>query len=77
MNGVYEIGQKLVGNVLSVTFSDGSVKWYDAIELGCAWFRMSNDAFYETYGFNFNPHRWGLYDYCRKMVYKNESTLDI
>ena len=66
----YEIGQKLVGKVLTVTFSDGSVKWYDAIELGCAWFRMSNDSFYETYGFNFNPHKFGLYDYCRKLVYK-------
>lgn len=35
------------------------------------WFRMSNDCFYELYGFNFNPHRYpGLYEEARKRVYR-------
>ena len=34
------------------------------------WFRMSNDSFYRTYGFNFNPHEYeGLYELARKEVY--------
>lgn len=34
------------------------------------WFRMSNDAFYKKYGFNFNPHEYpGLYLTARKRVY--------
>lgn len=36
----------------------------------CEWFRMSNDAFYAAYGFNFNPHKYaGLYEAARKRVY--------
>lgn len=53
-----------------VTFSDGSIKIYDAFKLGCEWFKMSNDAFFQTYGFNFTPHEIpGLYQKCRKAVY--------
>lgn len=56
-----------------VIWSDGSAVLYDAVELGCKWFKMSNDAFYDIYGFNFNPHEIpGLYEYCRKKVYPNE-----
>lgn len=68
-NIVYETGQIVIGNTLIVTFSDGTRKYYDAVKLGCKWFRMSNDAFYDTYGFNFNPHKWGLYEICRKLVH--------
>lgn len=40
------------------------------------WFKMSNDAFYMAYGFNFNPHKYpGLYDEARKRVYPDESPL--
>ena len=42
---------------------------YDAVHLGCEWFKMSNDGFYSMYGFNFNPHKWGLYEKCRKLVH--------
>lgn len=60
----------LSGDVYFVIFSDGSKKAFDAVELGCDWFRMSNDAFFEIYGFNFNPHEYaGLYERCRKLVY--------
>ncbi len=31
------------------------------------WFGMSNDTFYELYGFNFNPHQYpGLYEIARE-----------
>ena len=34
------------------------------------WFKMSNDAFYKMYGFNFNPHEYsGLYEIARRKVY--------
>ena len=69
MNIVYEVGQVVVGNTLIVKFSNGTIKHYDAIQLGCEWFKMSNDTFYSMYGFNFNPHEWGLYEKCRKLVH--------
>lgn len=34
------------------------------------WFRMSNDTFYDLYGFNFNPNKYpGLYEEARKRTY--------
>ena len=34
------------------------------------WFKMSNDAFYSLYGFNFNPQEYPyLYEIARKEVY--------
>ena len=66
----YVISERMFGNVYVVTYSDGSKKYYDAVALGCEWFRMSNDVFYDIYGFNFNPHKYGdLYDRCRKLVH--------
>lgn len=36
------------------------------------WFKMSNDAFYDLYGFNFNPHEYPmLYEIAREEVYGN------
>ena len=52
---------------------------YDRIQLhgkslmfwAVEWFKMSNDAFFKLYGFNFNPHNYpGLYDDARKRVFK-------
>ncbi len=64
------VSELLVGDVYYVGFSDGTVKEFDAVKLGCEWFRMSNDAFFAIYGFNFNPHKYaGLYERCRKLVY--------
>ena len=35
------------------------------------WFRMSNDAFYDLYGFNFNPHSYpGLYEAARTRYWR-------
>jgi|GEM_PF-5454533 len=59
----------LFNRFLIVHFSNGKRKYYDAITLGCEWFRMSNDAFYKRYGFNFCPQEVpGLYEQCRKLV---------
>ena len=33
------------------------------------WFRMSNDCFYEIYGYNFNPHDYPLlYEQARERI---------
>lgn len=40
------------------------------IQWAILWFKMSNDAFYSLYGFNFNPHEYPyLYEIARKEVY--------
>ena len=66
---IYATSQKIFCDILLVTFSDGSIKQYDAVELGYQWFKMSNDCFFDLYGFNFNPSQCGLYERCRKLVY--------
>lgn len=46
------------------------------MEWAILWFRMSNDTFYDLYGFNFNPFDYpGLFDEARKRVYPNEPPL--
>lgn len=72
MNTVYPLSQTVTRDILVVLYSDGSLKTFDAIKLGCEWFRMSNDAFFSIYGFNFNPSEHGLYERCRNIVYPNE-----
>lgn len=45
----------------------------DSLEWAILWFQMSNDAFANIYGFNFNPHKYpNLYEIARKEVYGNE-----
>ena len=55
-----------------------SVSIYDLMEYrgkslmfwALEWFRMSNDTFYELYGFNFNPHNYpNLYEEARTRFY--------
>lgn len=42
-------------------------KIYSKKKLCLDWFKMSNDAFFSLYGFNFNPHDYpGLYEWGRK-----------
>lgn len=66
----YAVNQELVGNTLIVKFSDGSENYYNITDLGCDWFRMTNDSFFDYYGFNFNPHNFeGLYEKCRNLVF--------
>ena len=73
MRHVYVTGHTVLAGIVIVQQSDGSMRLYDAIKLGCEWFRMTNDCFYDTYGFNFNPHKWGLYEQCRQIVHDEKS----
>ena len=66
---IYAVEQQVIGKTLTILWSDGKFTHYDAVELGCEWFRMSNDSFYDKYKFNFNPYQWGLYEKCRKIVF--------
>lgn len=48
----------------------GYYKW----DLAKAWFQMTNDDFFNLYGFSFNPHDYGsLYFEVRKFIYGNEA----
>lgn len=38
-----------------VKYNSGKTKVYDAQELTESWFNMSNEGFYNTYGFNYIP----------------------
>lgn len=43
---------------------------YSKKKLCIDWFNMSNDSFFELYGFSFNPHEYpGLYEWGRKYLY--------
>lgn len=43
---------------------------YSKKQLTLEWFRMSNDAFFDKYGFNFNPHEYpGLYEWGRTAIF--------
>lgn len=45
-------------------------KRYSKKKLCLDWFKMSNDAFFVSYGFNFNPHDYpGLYEWGRKKLF--------
>ena len=49
---------------------NGKSLMYWALE----WFSMSNDAFFDLYGFNFNPHNYpGLYEQARERYFKEEN----
>ena len=65
----FAVNQRVLFGTLYVLYSDGSIKHFDAVEVGCNWFKMSNDAFYNVYGFNFNPHEHHLYNQCKRIVY--------
>ena len=52
--------------VYSVSYFNGK----SLFDWAVLWFKMSNDAFYKLYGFNFNPHQYPfLYEIARKKVY--------
>ena len=48
-------------------------KIYSKKQLTLEWFKMSNDAFFDLYGFNFNPHNYpGLYEQARERYFKED-----
>lgn len=48
--------------IVIVKYNSGKTRMYDSYELTKNWFTMSNDAFYDYYGFNYIPsasmQRW-------------------
>lgn len=49
-----------------------TIKRISLLKWAVRWLKMSNDAFYSLYGFNFNPHKYKyLYEIARKKVYGN------
>ncbi len=42
-------------NLLSVTWNSGKHVMMDAVKIAKSWLTMSNDAFYNRYGFNYVP----------------------
>ena len=60
-------------NAFTLSGTDGIFiqgKLYSKKKLCLDWFQMSNDAFYDFYGFNFNrPEYPELYDWGRKTLY--------
>lgn len=42
--------------VYSVSYFKGK----SLLDWAVLWFKMSNDAFYKLYGFNFNPHQYPM-----------------
>ena len=68
--------QSVLLGTLLINWSDGTVSTYNATDMGVEWFKMSNDAFFKKYGFNFNPHEYsGLYEKCQKIAFPNEGSL--
>jgi len=66
-----------MGNII-INYSDGTVKVFNALDLTKQWFSMSNDAFYDLYEFNFNPHKFnGLYENGRKAMFENQKPMDL
>lgn len=53
-----------------IKYSLISTRGKSLLQWAVLWFKMSNDAFYELYGFNFNPHKYPyLYEIARQEVY--------
>lgn len=45
-------------------------EWHSKKQLCIDWFKLSNDAFYRYYGFNFNPFEYeGLYEWGKKQFF--------
>jgi len=55
MKTIFVKSKKEVGSLLFVKYSNGTTKCFDAVELAVNWLSMSNDAFYDIYGFNYIP----------------------
>ena len=64
----FVIGYKEVVNTVFVKFYSGIIRTYEATELTKAWFNMSNDTFFEIYGFSYVPSI-GMQQWYRKKYY--------
>jgi hypothetical protein len=52
-----------------IYYSHKMLRGKSLLEWAVLWFKMSNDVFFEMYGFNFNPHEYeGLYKIARNKL---------
>lgn len=53
-----------------IRYEASRYKGKSLIDWAVLWFKMSNDAFFRLYGFNFNPNEYPyLYEIARNIVY--------
>ena len=56
--------------MLEMIYSSTILKGKTLLEWAILWLKMSNDTFFDLYGFNFNPHNYPeLYEIARKKVF--------
>lgn len=48
--------RKIMKSNAKARYSMQTLRGKTLLQWAVLWFKMSNDAFYELYGFNFNPH---------------------
>lgn len=64
---------KIMKSNAKVRYSMQTLRGKALLRWAVLWFKMSNDTFYELYGFNFNPHDYPmLYEIAREEVYGRE-----
>lgn len=68
----YNIGKHSEKLVSDMRMKFGNFKGHYEWDLAVEWFQMSNDDFFEKYGFNFVP-RGKLFEQAREYVYWNGS----
>lgn len=62
--------RKIMKSNVKARYSMQTLRGKTLLQWAVLWFKMSNDAFYELYGFNFNPHDYPmLYEIAREEVY--------
>lgn len=62
--------RKIMKSNAKARYSMQTLRGKTLLQWAVLWFKMSNDVFYELYGFNFNPHDYPmLYEIAREEVY--------
>ena len=65
-----ELVRRLAYSRAKTMYAMRKYKGKSLIDWAVLWFKMSNDAFFRLYGFNFNPFDYPyLYDIARDIVY--------
>lgn len=70
----YVVSQTRINDTLEVKFSDSTVKHFNIYDLCVEWLYMTNDDFYNCYGFNFNPHNFdGVYKKGIELAHRKDN----
>ena len=66
----FKVDRQIMKYNAKARYSMQTLRGKTLLQWAVLWFKMSNDAFYELYGFNFNPHDYPmLYEIAREEVY--------